>query len=343
MILIANAAYSQANCEKNLNDARSEYANGNLYAIPGKLTDCLSDGFSKTEKIEAYQLLALTYININQLDKARESLIKLLKLKTDYTVTKNVDADELYSLYKKIDTEPIYYLGAGIGINNTFAYLKHSEDRQTTASRMEDDNYQYSSALSITGGIQFIYPIFKIIHAKAAVSYDINQYNYNQRTSESELNLNETETRYSASNAGLNILLSTRVMTKNKLYKLYRPFIETGIVGRLHTSSKIKNYYEKNLTNPREYTVDEINMNKYRNNMNFGLNAQIGSLIKFNENYIEISIGATYYTIPETDYSIVLHRNLATVGNAKTVIEDNYDKFVLNLTINFNIPFYNFK
>ena len=112
LIFLANSSlFAQANCERNLNEARSDYANGNLYAIPGKLDECLKSGFSKNEMIEAYQLLALTYININQQDKAKESMIKLLKLQTDYQVVKNVDPDELYSLYQGIETDPIYFIG----------------------------------------------------------------------------------------------------------------------------------------------------------------------------------------------------------------------------------------
>ncbi|MFT6035734.1 MAG: hypothetical protein ACI9XJ_001308 [Marivirga sp.] len=344
LFFISSVAYSQANCDKNLNDARSDYANGNLYAIPGKLTDCLNNGFDKAERIEAYQLLALTYININQLDKARESLIKLLKIKSDYTVTKNVAPDELYSLYKKIDTDPIYYLGTGVGINFTFPFLPDSSNRSTTNSNPGVENYNYSPTSSFSAGVQFIYPVYKFLHAKAFLSYDVNKYKYSQTATAFNSSENVTITDYTGTNAGINLILSGRIMSEEKKYGVLKPFFEVGLITRFHLNSFINDYEDLNTKKgqSQSFLATGLKMNTFRRDMNMGINLQLGSMIKFQENYLEVSFGASYYGLPEAKNTDSDGSRL-TVANATTVIEDRYNKIVLNFTVNFNVPFYNFE
>ncbi len=338
LLFIKQTLFAQANCERNLNEARTDYANGNLYAIAGKLDDCLKNGFSKNEKVEAYQLLALTYININQQDKARETLIKLLKIKTDYQAVKNVDPDELVSLYNSIDTNPIYFIGVYLGANYTLATLNESTDRFTKNSGM--DIYKYIPELSVRAGVQFIYPLTQSWYASGSLGYDAHRYSYSETNNGNFDANNITILSYNSTNRGINLNASMRYMKNNYLYK---PFIEAGITGKLNLINTITDYSNSNLEEPIDELVNTISMNDSRRLFNAGLGVQVGSMRKLGENYVEVSVGATYFLVPEVHYDDANGRFNSPVANKHGIIEDNYNKVTFNFTIKFNVPFYNFK
>jgi hypothetical protein len=54
-------SYSQTDCNETLNQARRFYQAGQIEKVPKVLDECMSKGFTKSQKTEAYQLLVLTY------------------------------------------------------------------------------------------------------------------------------------------------------------------------------------------------------------------------------------------------------------------------------------------
>jgi len=335
IFLVNTSLFAQANCERNLNEARSDYANGNLYAIPGKLDECLKNGFSKNEMIEAYQLLALTYININQQDKAKESMIKLLKLQTDYQVIKNVDPDELYSLYQSIETDPIYFIGAYFTFNYSIINVSDSGRFTSDSDPNAVDNYNYTPALSIAGGAHFLYPINKSWYASGKLGYDVHRYDYDETNKGNVESENETTVSYTSINRGINLSTSLRYMLDRYSYK---PFIELGATGRFNFVNSITNYLNE------EEEAPPFSVNEYRKAFNLGFSVDAGTLIKVSENYLSLSLGASYFVIPEVDYSNNVNgRSFYSLAGRHVVQEDTYNKLILNFTVKFNIPFYNFK
>ncbi|PTB91076.1 hypothetical protein C9994_16185, partial [Marivirga lumbricoides] len=198
-ILSALMAIAQENCDQNLTEAKADYNNGNLYAIPGKLTKCLESGFSKAEKVDAYRLLTLTYLNINQLEKARETIIKLLNIKTDFQVIQNIDPPELYSLYKKIDTDPIYFIGVNAGINYNTTQILNTYTTETVEGSL---NFNYKPLFSYQTGAQFILPLLDKLWLKAEVGFQKQRFKYIEETK----NLKDTSTvniTYLSNNSGI--------------------------------------------------------------------------------------------------------------------------------------------
>ncbi|MBK6266235.1 outer membrane beta-barrel protein [Marivirga sp. S37H4] len=343
LLLSGFSLLAQNNCERSLNEARSDYSNGNLYAIPGKLADCLVDGFLKSEKIEAYRLLTLTYLNINQNEKAKESLIKLLKIKTDYKVLPNVDPPELYSLYRKIKTDPIYFIGiVGLMNFNTIQVLKgkNGDLRRFSQNPYKNkDSYRYTPKISFQVGAQFIYPFSEKLWLRGDVMYQNQKYDY------SETIVHNTEAKdntftYESSDNGLNLNVSARGIL-DKYY--WKPFMEIGITGRYNINQLLLNYVSEDSEELEEGNADRIDISMYRKKFNFGLHAHIGTMFMVGENYGEIKIGATKYMLAHTNYLDDNQRILQTVDNRGEVIEDDFSNLIYEVNIAFNIPFFNFR
>ena len=77
---IARPAYGQStSCAQTLRLAQSVYDQGRLQELNGILQNCLQNGFTKQERVEAYKLLTLSYIYQEEPEKADEAMLDLLR------------------------------------------------------------------------------------------------------------------------------------------------------------------------------------------------------------------------------------------------------------------------
>lgn len=103
-----------------LRQARSIYDQGRLHELPVLLERELQGlKFNQSEKIEAYKLLILTYIYLEEPVKADETMIALLNTDHFFRVSPS-DPVEFATLYKKFRSRAVYRFGVKAGINNTF-------------------------------------------------------------------------------------------------------------------------------------------------------------------------------------------------------------------------------
>jgi hypothetical protein len=112
------------NCTQVLRLARSTYEQGRLHELPTLMTDCfqkpeLSGGFTKGERVEAYRLLTLADIYLEDPEGADLAMLNLLKTDPYFSPNKDVDPAEFIALYKTFRTEPVYRLGVTLLANGT--------------------------------------------------------------------------------------------------------------------------------------------------------------------------------------------------------------------------------
>jgi len=117
-------AFSQAvNCTQTLRLIRTTYEQGRLHELPNLAAGCLkgegTNGFSKEEKKEAYRYLTLSYIYMEEPEKADESMVQLLNTDHFYQPNKEVDPAEFIALYNKFRHDPVWRLGGKFGANLT--------------------------------------------------------------------------------------------------------------------------------------------------------------------------------------------------------------------------------
>jgi len=86
--------YSQ-DCTASLDKAKASYQDGKLYEIPPALEECLQGGFTREQRVEAYELLSLTYLYIDDPDKADESYLNLLRADPEWRPDSTTEVDML--------------------------------------------------------------------------------------------------------------------------------------------------------------------------------------------------------------------------------------------------------
>src|SRR5260370_41393364 len=86
--------------------ARSVYEQGRLHEIPDLINKKVAS-FSKTELVDAYRLLILSYIYLEEPEKADESMQKLFSTDHFYEHNPNVEPADFVGLYKTFHTSPV--------------------------------------------------------------------------------------------------------------------------------------------------------------------------------------------------------------------------------------------
>lgn len=110
------AAFGQdANCVQTLRLAQSTYEQGRLHELPGLLAGCLKSGFTDEEKRQAYLLLTMSYIYLEEPEEADGAMLKLLQTDHFFEPDDDVHPAEFISLYNKFRTKSLFRAGLALG------------------------------------------------------------------------------------------------------------------------------------------------------------------------------------------------------------------------------------
>jgi hypothetical protein len=141
----ALSSYAQlTSCAQTLRLARSTYEQGRLHEIPTLMTRCLENGFTQQEKVEAYKLLCLSYIYLEEPQKADEAMLRLLQTDNYFEINESTDPAEFIALYRTFRTAPIYRLGVNLGVNATQPNVSEAIETSTA-----DSEYSYGIAFQV--------------------------------------------------------------------------------------------------------------------------------------------------------------------------------------------------
>jgi len=173
LIILFGANQTMAQCAENWDKARTDFENGHLYGIPALLGDCLENGFSKQEKIEAYRLLTITYLYIDDPYGAQNSFLSLLKLDPEYRIKPN-DPIELAQLNKQFITTPIISWRARLGTN--YSFIAVINPITTGNSELKTAKYMPQLGYTAVGAIDVHFN--KVISLSLDLELSTNTYKY---------------------------------------------------------------------------------------------------------------------------------------------------------------------
>ncbi len=109
-------------CDFLLKTARATYAGGRLHEVPALLRSCLSGGgFSKEEATEAYKLLTLSYLFLEEPQRTDSSMLLLLKHDHMFSPNAETDPSEFIALYNRYRSWYTVAVGFRFGISQNSA------------------------------------------------------------------------------------------------------------------------------------------------------------------------------------------------------------------------------
>ncbi len=282
--IIFFSSRATAQCAANLNQAQDAFDNGHLYGIPALLNECINKG-SKQDKIEAFRLLTLTYLYIDDPIAAQNSFLSLLKLDPEYRVDSTNQVELLY-LSKEFISTPIVSWRARGGIN--LSNISSISDNGSNNSNLNTGKYEWGVGWSAIGSLDIHYSKLFSFSIESEFSYSSFKYfdfffnNENGiQNSKDKLSLNEKSWNYS-------MPLSFKITYPGKKFYPY------AYAGYSPNYSIVTNTNAEYINNEKGAikTEDKLNITSIRNH--FSHSAIVGIGLKRRINYQHVFLDVRY-------------------------------------------------
>lgn len=124
-LFLNNFSWSQSSLTgvQILRTAQSIYDQGRLHELPTLLEQAFTDNKfgTQNEQVQAYRLLVLTYIYLEEPAKADENMLNLLDTDHFYKPNEASDPVEFQTLFRKFRSDPLFRIGLKMAVGQTFA------------------------------------------------------------------------------------------------------------------------------------------------------------------------------------------------------------------------------
>jgi hypothetical protein len=296
-----NSFAQTTSCAQTLRLATSTYEQGRLHELPELLKNCLNSGFTKQEKVTAYKLLTLSYIYLEEPEKADEAMLKLLQTDHYFEINEAVDPAEFVALYKTFRTNPIYRLGVIGGPNLTWPNL-------ISSNASSDGIGKYSYKPSFQVGIDVEIPLSSRFILNPQLQFQSKSFSYSQKgkegTADTIFNISSVEAQKWLS---LPITLQYSI-TESKL----NPYISLGVsvdylLTAMQTPLKLREGYQ-------DVKEENINISDQRKKTNINAIAAAGIKYKIAGGYLLAEARFIYGLQPMNDKSMI-YRNPSIFNN----------------------------
>lgn len=172
--LFSIRAFSQTACTQTLRQARTVYDEGRLHELPAMLESCIRNGFTDDEKTEAYRLLILAYIYLDEPEKADQTMLALLQHNHEFQINPEADPAEFISLYHTFRTKPIFRWGLRVGGTYSFINVLNSYGVHDLSS----STASYEGNPSFEAAVIFEKDLTERIIGQAEIAYTNNKSTY---------------------------------------------------------------------------------------------------------------------------------------------------------------------
>ena len=223
-------AIAQEDCVELLTNARNELNAGHVEHIPEMLGDCIK-GYTPERKVEAYRILTIVYLYLDDPINAEASFMALLHVDPEFRVTET-DPIELEYLSKQYITNPIVSFSARAGASLSIVNVLNSNrvDRDSNTP----PKYKLGVGYVAQGAVDLHFN--KIVALNAAI--EISSRNYKKEGKLFPGNPEEQELEQIRNNTHLSLPI---VLSFTYPGELNSPYIYGGYSPSYTINSKAQN------------------------------------------------------------------------------------------------------
>jgi outer membrane protein W len=187
LLTLNNIGFGQQNpCASLLKDANDQYEDG-WFDESVKLTNQALDQceLSKRDKVQAYKLLIINYLEIDKLEEANDAAAILMRLEPNYEPDKLRDPAELIMLFEKYRPMPVLRGSVTLGFNRSYARALDVHSVLSNPEEQGMDNYQSYSGFQVGVGVEYT-PLNKL-WLSLGLHYRNSGYSIEQQDLEGEI------------------------------------------------------------------------------------------------------------------------------------------------------------
>lgn len=260
---------------------------------------------NKQDKVEAYKILCLSYIYLEEPEKADEAMLNILRTDPYFEINAAVDPAELVALYYTFRRDPIYRIGVKLGGN----FSRPNVSESVSAVQLDEDS-QFKTSFGLQFGIVAEFPVSKKLTLHGELLYLQHRFQINEKVNRGidletgESLINEFTGTESQSWVSLPLSVEyTYLNPDSRLHKKFRPYIAGGVVIEYLMNSKITAERQRE----DEASIPESSIDVDREKVNISLMVSTGIKIKMASGLFVVDItyvhGLTNVSSTETAYS----------------------------------------
>ena len=287
LILLSSIdSWAQTACSQKLSEAQDSFNQGHFYGIPSILKDCIDAGFSNEQRIEAYKLLTIVYLYIDDPIGAENSYLELLKLDPEHKVDPAIDPVEIIYLNDKFTTTPFFTLQLlKFGINATKPFVINNYSVGNT--NLDNENYEIGVGFTFGAGVD--YNLSDYFSIGLELAFERRSYNWNNTI------FDQDGQKYRENMIGLSIPVFLRISYPTKKW---HPYVYGGYALKINLLSGFTNmgldnntFADDGSSSTQPVIVPDIpNANELRNTLNTAIVAGLGVKYRLNYEYLSFDI-----------------------------------------------------
>jgi hypothetical protein len=318
---------AQSACTQTLRLAQSVYDQGRLQELPNLIENCLKNGFTDQEKVNAYKLLTLTYIYLEEPEKADDAMLALLRADNEFAPNDAVDPAELVALYHTFRTNPIYRIGLKAG---TVASQPNVISADFVSSSVSEYTYSFGLNIAVAAEIP-LKRKFKNFNLNTELSFQTRVFNGHNSKGDTVRTTTSTEKQNWIS---LPISLQRDIYQKGEFFKAY---VSGGFSAEYLLSASKTMLSERTGYSPVEERP--IDLKEQRNKFNVGLIVSGGIKRKISKGFLIVEARYQYGLMPALTKNDV-YKDLQSVIDYKSV-DGIYKLNTLSLSVGYVLNRYN--
>jgi hypothetical protein len=346
--------YAQDLCTQNLEEAQESFDQGRFIEVDTLLRKCVESGFTKQERIEALELLALSKLYLDQMDMADSIYLELLLIDPEHTVNPLIDPPDLIFLHQSFRTEPLFSWSFAAGLTYSFPSIIHDDFIFPVSINQHNDHLSnpmepkknYNGTIGFLFGANIDFVIYRNLFVGLGLSYSRTGFKYNATYIRDLYAMVNDEALYYQSTYKQNLdWVSIPVSLKYQFQKLkFKPYILGGVSYNGLIRSRKNDLTREKITGEPETKLEQGSWSDIatKNRNNLSINVGAGLMYKTNGiDYIVFEIRYSKFMNKIPDHSIRYgdidsQNNIILYG----VALDDYSMSSFDLTVKFLRPFY---
>ncbi|MCU0428342.1 MAG: PorT family protein [Cytophagaceae bacterium] len=271
---------SALTCTQKLNRAQKVYDAGKISEVEPLLKECIKEGFTKEEKMQALRLLILSFLFQDEHQKAEKQLLELLHEDPEYTLNPAIDPAEFYQLFRQYRTLPVISIGILGGVNRTGV----TERKSYTVNSLDNGKADYTSRLGFQLGVLADILLYKNWQLNTGFIWNLKQFTYSKEL----LYSNYTTLTSRENQMWLDMPLALKYVLGNKKIK---PYALAGVSNNwlISATSRLSRV---NTDESSAANQESLNFGKQRRKL--GTNALLGAGFRYKVGFGYICLEARY-------------------------------------------------
>jgi len=346
--------HAQDLCTRNLQDARESFDQGRFIEVDTLLRKCIKSGFTKQERIEALELLALSKLYLDDMENADSIYLELLLTDPEHKVNPLIDPPDLIFLHQSFRTEPIFSWSVSAGltysfptiINNDFIYPTTIVKFNDQLPQPMEPEKKYKGMIGFLFGFNVDFVVYRNLFVGWGLNYSRTSFKYQAKYIRDLEATSYVDVLFYESTYNQNLdWVSIPVFLKYQFDKIkFKPYIFGGASYNGMIRSRRKDLIREKVVGVPESKIEQGSWSDIgsKNRNNVSLNLGLGFMYKTN---------GIDYVVVELRYSRLIKKisNSSTrygdIDNQTNIILygialDDYSLTSFDLTFKFLRPFY---